>query len=79
LGNEEKGITKYFGVIVSDVTFDNTSTNLLRNTLHILFKHINYTPNHWLDCVLLQTKQTPWPLVCKQTIPTERLPLVGEI
>jgi hypothetical protein len=26
-----------------------------------------------------QTKQTPWPLVCKQTIPTERPPLVDEI
>jgi hypothetical protein len=26
-----------------------------------------------------QTKQTPWPLVRKRTIPTERLPLVGEI
>jgi hypothetical protein len=26
-----------------------------------------------------QTKQTPWPLVCKRTIPTERPPLVGEI
>jgi hypothetical protein len=25
------------------------------------------------------TKQTPWPLVRKRTIPTERLPLVGEI
>jgi hypothetical protein len=24
-------------------------------------------------------KQTPWPLVRKRTIPTERLPLVGEI
>jgi hypothetical protein len=24
-------------------------------------------------------KQTPWPLVRKQTIPTERSPLVGEI
>jgi hypothetical protein len=28
----------------------------------------------------LQTnKQTPWPLVRKRTIPTERPPLVGEI
>jgi hypothetical protein len=24
-------------------------------------------------------KQTPWPLVCKRTIPTEQPPLVGEI
>jgi hypothetical protein len=26
-----------------------------------------------------QTKQTPWPLVCERTIPTERTPLVDEI
>jgi hypothetical protein len=26
-----------------------------------------------------QTKQTPWPLVRKRTIPTERPPFVGEI
>jgi hypothetical protein len=26
-----------------------------------------------------QTKQTPWPLVCKRTIPTDRPPLVDEI
>jgi hypothetical protein len=26
-----------------------------------------------------QTKQTPWPLVRKRTIPTERPPLVNEI
>jgi hypothetical protein len=26
-----------------------------------------------------QTKQTPWRLVRKQTIPTERPPLVGEV
>jgi hypothetical protein len=25
------------------------------------------------------TKQAPWPLVCKRTIPNERPPLVGEI
>jgi hypothetical protein len=31
--------------------------------------------------IFLYTKQkkTPWPLVSKRTIPTERLPLVGEI
>jgi hypothetical protein len=29
--------------------------------------------------LFLPTKQTPWPLVHKQTIPTERPPLVGEI
>jgi hypothetical protein len=28
---------------------------------------------------LNQTKQTPWPLVRKRTISTERPPLVGEI
>jgi hypothetical protein len=26
-----------------------------------------------------ETKQTPWPLFRKRTIPTERPPLVGEI
>jgi hypothetical protein len=26
-----------------------------------------------------RTKQTPWPLVCERTIPTERTPLSGEI
>jgi hypothetical protein len=26
-----------------------------------------------------QTKKTPWPLICKRTIPTERPPLVDEI
>jgi hypothetical protein len=32
------------------------------------------------DTVLnVQTKQTPWPLVRKRNIPTDRLPLVGEI
>jgi hypothetical protein len=29
--------------------------------------------------LLLQTKQTPWPLVRERTIPTERPPLVDEI
>jgi hypothetical protein len=29
--------------------------------------------------VTKQTKQTPWPLVRKQTLPTERPPLLGEI
>jgi hypothetical protein len=29
--------------------------------------------------MLIQTKQTPWPLVRKQTIPTDRPPLVDEI
>jgi hypothetical protein len=40
------------------------------------------TPEPWQSCILTQkqkTKQTPWPLVHKPTIPTERLPLVGEI
>jgi hypothetical protein len=45
-------------------------------------------PQYWnAKCVELnvgarqhiQTKQTPWPLVRKQTIPTERPPLVDEI
>jgi hypothetical protein len=27
----------------------------------------------------LNSKQTPWPLVCERTIPTERQPLVDEI
>jgi hypothetical protein len=27
----------------------------------------------------LKRKQTPWPLVRKRTIPTERPPLVGEL
>jgi hypothetical protein len=31
------------------------------------------------DCGKQTNKQTPWPLVCKRTIPTERPPLVNEI
>jgi hypothetical protein len=36
---------------------------------------------HKFDCVckLWQQKKTPWPLVRKRTIPTDRPPLVGEI
>jgi hypothetical protein len=37
----------------------------------------------WQNAVTLfwlpQCSETPWPLVCKRTIPTERPPLVGEI
>jgi hypothetical protein len=28
---------------------------------------------------IIMNKQTPWPLVCERTIPTERPPLVDEI
>jgi hypothetical protein len=31
------------------------------------------------NLVLLIEKKTPWPLVRKRTIPTERPPLVGEV
>jgi hypothetical protein len=35
----------------------------------------------YLDCLhhIQTTKQTPWPVVSKRTIPTDRQPLVGEI
>jgi hypothetical protein len=35
--------------------------------------------NWWNRYIFQSTKQTLWPLVCKRTIPTERLPPVGEI
>jgi hypothetical protein len=33
----------------------------------------------WYFITKTQNKQTPWPLVRKRTIPTERPPLVDEI
>jgi hypothetical protein len=29
--------------------------------------------------IIIMKKKTPWPLVRERTIPTERLPLVGDI
>jgi hypothetical protein len=55
-----------------------TSFLLVRTTLGILFG----TAERTLTCILqmaLGKKKTPWPLVRKRTIPTERPPLVGEV
>jgi hypothetical protein len=52
--------------------------NLQENTPH--HKDDVYGCNH---CLFLQKtlykKKTPLPVVCKRTIPTKRLPLVGEV
>jgi hypothetical protein len=46
------------------------------------YKHIFHTAGilHSIKTIpLTKTKKTPWPLVRKRTIPTERTPLVGEV
>jgi hypothetical protein len=55
---------------------------------NLAIRHSNKTILYMLLCLKYlsgglqgtkQTKQTPWPLVRKRTIPTERPPLVDEI
>jgi hypothetical protein len=46
---------------------------LNKNFLKLFLAEVFYSE------ILLYKKQTPWPLVRKQTIPTEGPPLVGEI
>jgi hypothetical protein len=50
-----------------------------RNDIHIPPRHLLPPCHTWpLSCFVLY-KQTPWPLVRKRTIPTDRPPLVDEI
>jgi hypothetical protein len=49
-----------------------------RTYLTVISANISYG-NILCKVMISQYKQTPWPLVREQTIPTERQPLVDEI
>jgi hypothetical protein len=54
----------------------------LEKTLYFLDLYLRVIfrlPNYFLFKITVSNKKAPWPVVRKQTIPTERPPLVGEV